>query len=119
MKWLLPSVLGLASLTGCYSGYGYSYYAPVAPPPVRVETYAYAPGPGYVWINGYWGYRNNAYAWNPGRWERPRDEARNGKQAVGNATAIAGVTAKATGDETTPEVKQALACNGAFSPVSA
>ena len=29
------------------------------------------PVPGYVWINGYWGYRGNDYVWITGRWEQP------------------------------------------------
>ena len=73
-RWLARNVLwcGLAagSLTGCAGGY-VGVYARTPPPPVRVETYGPAPGPGYLWINGYWGYRGNAYVWNPGRWDRP------------------------------------------------
>jgi hypothetical protein len=61
-------VTGL-SLAGC--GVGYEYYAVSAPPPVRVEVRGVAPGPGFIWINGYWGYTGGRYAWVPGRWERP------------------------------------------------
>ncbi|MBV8847057.1 MAG: YXWGXW repeat-containing protein [Bryobacterales bacterium] len=74
-RWLLVSALGLASLAGCGGGgsvgAGFSFYAPIAPPPPRIETFGPAPGPGFVWIDGYWGYRNGGYAWVPGRWERP------------------------------------------------
>jgi hypothetical protein len=69
--WLFALMLGGISATGCAGGYGYTYYAPVAPPPVRVEAYSVAPGPGYAWINGYWGYRGSGYVWTPGRWARP------------------------------------------------
>jgi hypothetical protein len=56
---------------GC-GGPGYvGIYARTAPPPIRVESYGPAPGAGYVWIKGYWGYRGNDYVWNAGRWERP------------------------------------------------
>jgi hypothetical protein len=71
MKRALLSVLvGAGGLIGCAGG-GYVYYAPAAPPPVRVEAFGAAPGPGYVWINGYWSYGGGGYAWVPGRWERP------------------------------------------------
>ena len=56
------------TLGGCVARVG--VYARYAPPPIRVETYGPAPGPGYAWINGYWGWRTNNYYWNTGRWER-------------------------------------------------
>ena len=56
--------------SGCGPGY-VGIYARTAPPPIRVETRGSAPGLGFVWINGYWGYQGNSYQWVPGRWERP------------------------------------------------
>ena len=41
------------------------------PPPVRYERRPPAPGPGYFWIDGYWGVRGGRYYWVPGRWDRP------------------------------------------------
>src|SRR5581483_2184509 len=58
------------SLTACAGSYGY-YYANTPPPPVRAEVVGVAPGPGYVWVNGYWGWRGNAYAWVPGYYAHP------------------------------------------------
>lgn len=46
-------------------------YVREGPPPARVEVIPAAPGVGFVWIRGFWGYRAGAYAWVPGRWERP------------------------------------------------
>ncbi|HUI43541.1 MAG TPA: YXWGXW repeat-containing protein [Terriglobia bacterium] len=44
----------------------------VAPPrPEHVGRIGRAPGPGFVWIEGYHEWRGNAYVWVPGRWERP------------------------------------------------
>src|SRR5262245_42323449 len=71
-KIWLTVILGSLSLAACGCGY-YSggYYATTAPPPIRAEVRGYAPGPGYVWVDGYWGYRSNRYAWNSGYWARP------------------------------------------------
>ena len=70
-RWMLFGLVA-ATLTAVGCGRGYvGVYARTAPPPVRVETYGPAPGPGDIWINGYWGYRTNSYVWIPGRWDRP------------------------------------------------
>lgn len=75
-RYILTAALGIVSLTGCARPYGYGYggggyYAPGPPPAVRAEYYGAAPGPGHVWINGYWGYSGSRYEWNRGHWERP------------------------------------------------
>jgi hypothetical protein len=31
----------------------------------------YAPGPGYVWTDGYWDLRGSNWYWRPGTWMRP------------------------------------------------
>jgi hypothetical protein len=64
--WAAKSVVTLelaaASVTAIGCGPGYvGVYARTGP----------APGASSVWINGYWGYRNNSYAWVRGRWDRP------------------------------------------------
>lgn len=41
------------------------------PPPLRYERRPVMPGPGYVWIDGYWNWDRGRYVWVPGRWERP------------------------------------------------
>jgi hypothetical protein len=43
----------------------------VGPPPYREEVIGVAPGPGFVWVRGYWQWGGSAYAWVPGRWVRP------------------------------------------------
>jgi len=58
------------SMIGCAGG-GVAYYANTPPPPVRVEAYGVAPGPGFVWAPGYWGWRGNSYVWIGGSWVRP------------------------------------------------
>jgi WXXGXW repeat (2 copies) len=63
---------GLIGLAAC---------APLPPPGVlfvavgppayyRPEVVGVAPGPGYVFIRGYWDWQGSAYAWVPGRWEQ-------------------------------------------------
>lgn len=57
--------------------YGDDVYVVDAAPAPRTEVIVGpAPGPNYVWVNGYWGrYRNNWY-WVKGRWAaRPRPQA--------------------------------------------
>jgi hypothetical protein len=59
-------------------GVGGGYYAPApvvtyyAPPPAPV-VYArpYCPGPGYVWVEGYWYPAGPRYVWHAGYWARP------------------------------------------------
>lgn len=67
-RTFLTLFVAAVTMAGCGGGV---YYATVPPPPLRVEPYGVAPGPGYVFINGYWGWQSNRYAWVPGRWVRP------------------------------------------------
>lgn len=43
---------------------------PPPPPPVN-ETVTTAPAANAVWIQGYWSYDGNSYAWVPSHWEIP------------------------------------------------
>ena len=42
-----------------------------APPPPRYGVVGVAPGPGYMWTEGFWDWRGGNYVWAPGRWMRP------------------------------------------------
>lgn len=44
----------------------------LAPPPPQVEVVVAAPGPGYFWIAGHWGWMGGRHAWVGGRWESHR-----------------------------------------------
>ena len=46
----------------------------VRPPHVIVEKRGVAPGPGYVWVDGYHNWNGTSYVWTPGRWDRPPHE---------------------------------------------
>jgi len=65
---LLLVVLALAALSACAGGY---YYVRVPPPPARYGVVGYAPGPGYVWCDGFWDWRGGNWFWVGGSWRRP------------------------------------------------
>jgi hypothetical protein len=70
MKRVLLStaiLLGTA-LTGCAGGYVVQVGPP---PPPRYGVMGYAPGPGYVWTDGYWDWRGGRWVWMSGAWLRP------------------------------------------------
>jgi hypothetical protein len=80
-RWVAISVLATA-LSGCIveapppRHYYVGTVVATEPPPVRVETYGPAPGPGYVWVGGYWAWRGGGHEWVPGHWERGRPHYR-------------------------------------------
>ena len=47
-------------------------WAPMAPPPPRVEVIPPRPYPEYVWITGHWTWENDHHRWQEGRWVAPR-----------------------------------------------
>jgi len=40
-------------------------------PPEIVETETVMPGPGFIWIGGYWGWGGGRWAWHRGYWGHP------------------------------------------------
>jgi hypothetical protein len=52
-------------------GYPAGYYAPAPPPPPPVYYAPPNPGPGYVWISGYYNRVGPRYVWRAGYWSRP------------------------------------------------
>jgi hypothetical protein len=55
-------------LAGC----GHSYIAAsYGPPPPRYGAMGYAPGPGYMWADGYWDRAGSGWNWVGGRWVMP------------------------------------------------
>ena len=47
-------------------------YPHMGPPPPREERMAGQPGPGYIWISGYWWWSGGQYAWRSGHWARAK-----------------------------------------------
>jgi hypothetical protein len=46
-------------------------YVRVGPPAPVVEVRSAAPGPKFVWVDGYQRWNGRAYVWVPGRWAVP------------------------------------------------
>jgi hypothetical protein len=50
--------------------------ARMGPPRPQIEVMEMRPGPGFVWIRGFYRWDGAAYTWNPGHWERrPQERA--------------------------------------------
>jgi len=76
MKSLFASVVLLASsgLVACGGGYARGYVAvqaPAPPAPYVVGAVGVAPGPGYVWLDGFWNLNGSRWVWVNGRWAVP------------------------------------------------
>lgn len=63
-------LLGCAGLASCSAGAYYGYRVPPPPPP-PAGVVGYAPGPGYVWIDGFYDLRGTRWVLVPGYWARP------------------------------------------------
>jgi hypothetical protein len=64
---LLIFTLALIALSACGGG----VYVRVPPPEPRYAVVGVAPGPGFVWTEGFWDWRGGNWAWVQGRWMRP------------------------------------------------
>jgi hypothetical protein len=67
---LASTVLAGLALAGC----GPSYVGVRVGPPPAPRSVGYigvAPGPGYVWTDGYWDLRGSSWHWVDGRWMMP------------------------------------------------
>jgi hypothetical protein len=76
-SWIAVAALSTAVLTGaaCAPTTARAYVR-VGPPARVVEVRSVAPGPGYVWIEGYHRWDGRGYFWVPGHWDRaPRSRA--------------------------------------------
>ncbi len=65
-------MLASSALTACASQAYVAYQVPPPPSaPYAVGAVGYAPGPGFVWVDGFWDLRGGRWAWAPGEWRRP------------------------------------------------
>lgn len=65
--WIAAGIAAAGMLAGCSGG----AYVVAAPPAPRYGFVGVAPGPGFVWTEGYYDLRGSAWVWTPGRWQRP------------------------------------------------
>jgi hypothetical protein len=70
---LLASTLLIVSmlLSACASRAYVAYRVPAPPPPPVEHAVAYAPAPGYAWVDGFWDLHGTRWVWVSGRWTRP------------------------------------------------
>lgn len=70
----------LAPVTASAQGYpqtvyvdanGYAAQSPIAPPDKPQEVVPPSPGPGYIWVSGFWQWDGAQYTWLAGHWELP------------------------------------------------
>ena len=71
-SWISMVVIGasLAASMACAAPRG-RVYVRVGPPVPIVEARVVAPGPGYIWVPGYYAWERGAYVWLPGRYVVP------------------------------------------------
>ena len=62
--------LVMTAATACASPHE-RIYVRVGPPAPVVEARVVAPGPGYVWVPGYYVWNGSAYVWTAGRYMLP------------------------------------------------
>jgi hypothetical protein len=67
---LLLAALAAGTSAGCSRHYR-AHTPPPPPPPYAYRERGMAPGPGYVWVDGYWALRGNRWHWMSGHWVRP------------------------------------------------
>jgi YXWGXW repeat-containing protein len=63
-------MLASSALTACASQAYVAYQVPPPPAPLAVGAVGYAPGPGYVWADGFWDLRGGRWVWATGGWRR-------------------------------------------------
>lgn len=64
-------LLGAATLVGCGDGAYYAGVAVAPPPPLVYGPVGAAPGPEYIWTDGYYEWDGSNWFWRPGSWARP------------------------------------------------
>ena len=75
---IVAAVIGVSACTVSptrvsLSGPAMIVWAPVAPPPPRVEVMPPPPRHDYIWIPGYWHWEASRHRWVDGHWEPHRE----------------------------------------------
>src|ERR1700688_3026395 len=71
MKKTLLGFMLLAGLSICSAQIGIGIRIGPPPPPRVIAVRPPLPGPGYVWVDGYWYAVGGRYRWHEGYWTRP------------------------------------------------
>ena len=70
-RLLVAAVVTMGSVLSACGAHG-AYAVRYGPPPApRYGAVGFAPGPGYVWMDGFWDWRGANWYWMPGRWVVP------------------------------------------------
>jgi len=69
LAWMYGAVLATAITAP--SSAQVSVYIGVPPPAIRYEEPPPVPGPGFIWVEGYWRPFGHHYRWMKGHWDRP------------------------------------------------
>jgi hypothetical protein len=67
---LSGALLAVGTVLAACAG-GAAFVAVGPPPPPRYAVVGVAPGPGYIWTEGFWDLQGRNWVWVPGRWVRP------------------------------------------------
>jgi hypothetical protein len=68
-KWMAGAFVIVSTLmTACAGG---AAVVVEGPPPPRYGAIGVAPGPGFVWADGFWDLRGSRWEWAPGHWVHP------------------------------------------------
>ena len=67
-KWMAAAIMIAGTLMSACAG---GAVVVEGPPPPRYGVVGVAPGPGFIWVEGFWDLRGSRWAWAPGRWVRP------------------------------------------------
>lgn len=70
-KWLYGSLLASALSLPAFGQVSFDVNIGAPPPPLRYDVPPPVPGPGYVWVDGYWVIEGDRWVWHPGAWQRP------------------------------------------------
>ena len=69
VRFTMLSLMLSVALAVILSGCAESIPIRTAPPPLQTYDQPHCPGPGYLWVPGYWAYGQDGYYWVPGMWE--------------------------------------------------
>jgi len=70
LRWIRSLLLSLALLGVAVTSPAANFFLSVsiAPPPIPVYAQPLCPGPGYIWVPGYWAWGPYGFYWVPGTW---------------------------------------------------